>query len=218
MDAKTVELVSCAQQAAQAGNADELDRCIVTIASIHRIGTLQALDKTTDQATGNTLLHLAAANGQITAIRQIRETCFSNSLSHGRGGARRCTYTVRRNKTEGNTALHCAVTQHNLDVVRAIYRFFNDGWLPGEDSQGIPPIENATDRVDEEEDFAPSLVFLRTKNAAGRDAAGEAIVAGCEENAKWCQEVMGRLDPRGEHQAPEELERLGRFVDVLLAL
>lgn len=218
MDQSAVELLSHARQAAIDGNAKEVDRCIVTIATIHQIGTLDALDKATNKATGDTLLHLAAMHGQIGIIRQIRQTCFSRAPPWGKASARRCTYTLQPNKTNGNTALHNAVVQDDLDVVRAIYRFFNDGWLPGEDDLGESPIENATDRADEEEDYAPSLVLLAAKNAAGRDAAAQARVAGREENAKWCQEVIDRLDPRGEHQTPEELERLKQFVNILFAL
>ncbi|KAG8165944.1 hypothetical protein KVR01_004496 [Diaporthe batatas] len=118
---------------------------------------------------------------------------------------------MKPNKTEQNTALHLAARHENLDMLRAVYRLFCRGWLPGYESFGREPEEDATDRLDEEE-FGPPLVFLRTQNAAGRDAAAEARAVGREDNARWCDEVLGRLDPEGKCRTRGAMRKITEYV------
>lgn len=70
--------------------------------------------------------------------------------------------------------------------------------------------KEATDRLDEEK-FGPSLLFLRIQNAAA-----EARAAGRETNARWCENVVSRLDPEGKNHSPEALTKLPEYVNVLL--
>lgn len=188
-----------------------MHNCISAIALPNRFNQLTALDMITD-ADGNTLLHIAVQHGHIPCIRQI-QLCFSRS--HGRLTEKMRRFAMQPNKTERNTALHLAARHENLDLLRAVYRLFCDRWLPGYESHGVEPAEDATDRFDEEE-FGPPLVFLRTQNAAGRDAAAEARAVGRETNARWCEDVLSRLDPEVKHQSPEALAKLSKYVNVLL--
>lgn len=163
-------------------------------------------------ADGNTLLHIAVQHGHIPCIRQI-QLCFSKS--HGRLTEKMQRYAMQPNKTDRNTALHLAARHEDLDILRAVYRLFCDRWLPGYETNGVEPAEDATDRLDEEE-FGPPLVFLRTQNAAGRDAAAEARAVGREANARWCEDVISRLDPEAKYQSPEAMAKLSDYVNVLL--
>ena len=50
----------------------------------------------------------------------------------------------------------------------------------------------------------PGLLFLTTKNAAGREAADEARAAGHAAIAEWLDAVVSRLDPDGKRMDEEE--------------
>lgn len=157
-------------------------------------------------------------HGNISCINEVA-LCYSHRAAHGRLHGRLQRFAMRPNKTERNTAIHLAARHENLDILRAVYRMFCGVWLPGYPSFGREPEEDATDRLDEEE-FGPPLVFLRTENAAGRDAAAEARAVGRETNAKleWCEEVLGRLDPEGKYRTRVAMRKLTEYVNYLLGI
>lgn len=215
----TEQNISEAKEAARTGDADKLSSLISAIALSNvavgvSLGPFAVHEEMIIDEDGNTLLHIATMHGHIPCIRAV-QLCYSKS--HGRLTERMRRFAMRPNKTERNTALHLAARHENLDMLRAVYRMFCCGWLPGEESFGREPEEDATDRLDEEE-FGPPLIFLRTQNAAGRDAAAEARAAGREANARWCEEVMLRLDPAGKYRTREAMRKLTEYVYHLLGI
>lgn len=201
-----------AQEAARTGDAEQLHTHMAGLKLINKCGILPALDMTIDR-DGNTLLHLAALHGHIPCIHGINRY-FAKSHSRIRETKQR--FVIQPN-FEGDTCLHLAARHENPDILRAVYRLFCGELVPGDESNGMEPAEDATDRPDGEK-FGPPLVFLKTKNATGRDAAAEARAFGRDANARWCDEVVSRLDPEAKHQSPEELRRLSEYVGVLLGI
>lgn len=203
------EWIAKAQKAAEEGNAADVANALTVLGLVYRLKSLESLDATTNENTGDTLLHVAASNGHLAVIKKICDQFWSRCPDLRKRLQRYC-FATKRNKA-GNTALHLAVRQPDLDIVRAVYRFSQHDFLPGEDRYGHTPVEDLTDRIDDE-DFGPALVFLMAKNGEGRDAAAEARWAGQEANAKWCEDVIERLDPEHKYQSETELNRLRDFV------
>ncbi|KAL7912415.1 hypothetical protein GGI35DRAFT_252156 [Trichoderma velutinum] len=209
------EWITKAQRAAEGGDAAAVENALTVLGLAYHLRSLASLDATTDEHTGDTILHVAAANGHLPVIKTIADQFWSRCPDWPTRVQRYC-FATKRNKA-GNTALHLAVRQRDIEIVKAIYRFSQDDFLPGEDRYGHMPMEDRTDRIDDE-DFGPALVFLLTKNNEGRDAPAEARWAGQEPNAKWCEEVIERLDPEHKYQPEAEVNRLRDFVADLYTL
>lgn len=172
-----------------------------------------SIDEALDLETGGTVLHIAALRGHLECIKATRRSFFS-----------RCpnplmdidVYNfVTQQDFQGNTALHCAVQQGNTDIVRSVYRYASRNFFPGEEPTNCAsrPIEEAQAHdFSSEESLAKMLAFIRARNLAGRDAGAEARLAGQEANAKWCDEVVTRLDPDNKYDTDEAIQLLTQQV------
>lgn len=209
------EWIAKAQKAAKDGNAADVENALTMLGLVYHLGTFASLDATVNEDTGDTILHVAAANGHLAVIKRISAQIWSRCPDWPKRIQRYC-FAVKQNKA-GNTALHLAVRQPDIEIVRAVYRFAQNDYLPGDDRFGHTPVEDLTDRIDDE-DFGPALVFLLAKNGKGRDAAMEARWVGQEANAKWCEDVIERLDPEHKYQSEAEVNRLRDFVADLYTL
>ncbi|UKZ74725.1 hypothetical protein TrVFT333_002395 [Trichoderma virens FT-333] len=215
MPAPISDWIAKAQKAAEEGDAADVENALTMLGLVYHLGSLASLDATINENTGDTILHVAAANGRLAVIKKITTHVWSRCPDWPKR-VQRYSFATKRNKA-GNTALHLAVRQPDIDIVRAVYRFAQNDFLPGDDRYGHTPVEDLTDRIDDE-DFGPALVLLMAKNCEGRDAAAEARWMGQEANAKWCEDVIERLDPEHKHQSEAEVNRLGDFVAGLYSL
>ncbi|KAL6898419.1 hypothetical protein GGI43DRAFT_407682 [Trichoderma evansii] len=207
--------IAKAQKAAEEGNAADVENALTMLGLVYHLGSLASLDATINDNTGDTILHVAAANGRLAVIKKIADQIWSRCPDWPKRVQRYC-FATKRNKA-GNTALHLAVRQSDIEIVQAVYRFAQNDFLPGDDRYGHIPVEDLTDRIDTE-DFGPALVFLMAKNGEGRDAAAEARWIGQEANARWCEDVIERLDPERKYQSEAEASYLSDFVADLYTL
>jgi hypothetical protein len=158
-----------------------------------------------DPATGDSVLHRAAAVGNLRSMSAIQST-FGPNMGHQRGQERRYWLFMVHQNLAGDTALHAGARAGNLEGVRAVYRMFHqleasDDTISGPGSEE-PSAEfwSTGDFPDDPFFLTPALVFVCTKNQAGRDAAAEATEAGHPEITQWLNDLKQRLDPDGKRQ------------------
>ncbi|KAI0521872.1 hypothetical protein F5B22DRAFT_594419 [Xylaria bambusicola] len=149
-----------------------------------------------DPETGDSPLHRAASAGVLEAM-DVMMDCFGPNTSQRPSEERLFwTFMTHQNKA-GDTALHSAARSGQQIVVVAIYRMFHMDALPSENDDAergpdskYPAVEHVLD-WDEPE---AALLFLTTKNSAGRDAAAEARHAGHIGIAEWLEALAENLD------------------------
>lgn len=157
---------------------------------------------TIDPVTGDSVLHRAAAVGNVEEISYCCPACVRRAAKKRPREERLLWVLIVHQNLAGNTALHAAARTNNLRGAKAIYRLFHGDKLDvdierrGLDpDSSIPPAEERDLYDPDDVDYAlPSLAFIYTKNYAGRDAAAEARAAGHEDLAAWFDSLAQRLD------------------------
>lgn len=151
-----------------------------------------------DPDTGDSVLHRAAGVGNVDFLNSIR-AMFGKQLGFRPRAERLFWVLMVHQNLAGGTALHAAARTGNLRGAKAIYRLFHGDELDVDNvrrsldpDSGDPPAEDW--EWDDSGSVIPSLVFVSTKNHAGRDAAAEARVAGHEDLAAWFDSLAQRLD------------------------
>ena len=181
-----------------------------------------------DHATGDSVVHRAAAAGNIDVLNAI-PYCFGRNFGQAPENVRKLWVLVTHQNLAGNTALHAAARVGNLRGVKGVYRLFHmfecldvdDSFYDDETSRpesadtenpAEPPVEYFDWATAEEDPYShlPPLDFVCTKNRAGRDAAGEARTAGHEDLAVWLDGLVARLD-RDVMREDEEYMRVAKL-------
>jgi ankyrin repeat protein len=183
------------------GNADELAQYF------RRSGPYDPLS-IIDSATGDSTLHRAAAAGNLQAMSAIQSS-FGPNMGHQVGQERRYWLFLTHQNYAGETALHAAARAGNLVGAKGVYRIFHQMEATDDEERGPEADEpsaefwSTADFSDNPFFLVPALVFVGTKNKAGRDAATEARESGHEQVARWLQELEQRLDPLGKGKDDE---------------
>lgn len=151
-----------------------------------------------DPDTGDSVLHRAAAVGNVDFLNGIR-AMFGKQLGFRPRVERLFWVLMVHQNLVGDTALHVAARAGNFRGAKTIYRLFHGDDLDVDNvRRGLDPDSGDPSAEDWEwDDFGsviPSLVFVCTKNHAGRDAAAEARIAGHEDLAAWFDSLAQRLD------------------------
>jgi len=172
-----------------------------------------------DPVTGDSALHRAAAAGNVDALTVFMDS-FPPNPSQQPEQERRIWVLLTYQNRAGDTMLHAAARAGKLESVKGVYHMIfgyeivNDPELDSPNSD-YPPVEYwdwaDTTKYDQEFSRAP-LDFVCTKNQAGRDAAGEARVAGHEDVAVWLDEVAAKLDYEHMRDDEEYMKALRRTV------
>ena len=176
-----------------------------------RCGSSDLLLTAIDPASGDSVLHRAAAAGNIAVLNAIL-TSFGPQISQRPEQERLLWVLITHQNGAGDTALHAAAHAGNLTGVKAIYRLFHgfDYYDVDEDVED-PPVEYWDwAAMDDSYSNLPALDFVCTRNRAGRDAAGEARAAGWEDLAVWLEGLVARLDRDGM-RGDEEYMREARL-------
>lgn len=193
---------------ALAGAADKIDA--VAYAQLEAGGDL--LLAAIDPVTGDSVVHRAAAAGNLNALDAIRRS-FGKNLSQRPATERLLWLLVTHQNLVGDTALHAAARAGSLRGVIGVYRLFSrsnildvDDQMSRPDSE-VPPAEywDWNDEFSKDDPYAnrAPLDFVCTKNSAGRDAAGEARVAGHKDLAAWLDGLAARIDRDGMREDEE---------------
>ena len=178
-----------------------------------RMGASGLLMAAIDPATGDSVVHRAAAAGNLNVLHTI-PTWFGRNLSQQPEREREFWLLVTHQNRAGDTALHAAARAGNRRGVKGVYRLFHRQDCFNVDSDDDDPESAQTDppaeywdweamRDDYPYDNRPALDFVCTKNRAGRDAAGEARAAGHEDLAVWLDGLVARLDRDGMREDEE---------------
>ena len=181
-----------------------------------------------DPATGDSAVHRAAAAGNIDFLNTVLNS-WGRNFGQVPEMVRRLWVLVTHQNLTGDTALHSAARAGNLKGVKGIYRLFHkfncldvddslyddEASWPGSASNDVPaepPLEymDYSPSSDDPDANLSALDFVCMKNLAGRDAAGEARVAGHEDLAAWLDRLAGRLDHGGRRE-DEKYMRLARL-------
>jgi hypothetical protein len=168
-----------------------------------------------DPATGDSVIHRAAAAGNIDVLDAILHS-FGPNFRNVPEMERQLWVLITHQNLAGDTALHAAARAGSVRGVKGVYRLFHmmncldvdDSFYDDETSRAESadtdypteaPVEyfDWSTAEDEPDAHLPALDFVCTKNRAGRDAAGEARSAGHKDLAVWLDGLIARLDRDG---------------------
>ena len=168
-----------------------------------------------DPATGDSVIHRAAAAGNIDVLNAILLS-FGPNFRNVPEKERQLWVLITHQNLAGDTALHAAARAGSVRGVKGVYRLFHmmncldvdDSFHDDETSRAESadtdypteaPVEyfDWSTAEDEPDAHLPALDFVCTKNRAGRDAAGEARSAGHKDLAIWLHGLIARLDRDG---------------------
>lgn len=160
-----------------------------------------------DPATGDSLLHRAAAAGNVTAMDALRQ------FGRGIQGEQLSWVFITHENNAGETALHAAARAGNKMGAAAVYRAFHRMDLGGDLEDPDDPVgwvwESQEGGFPNHE---PPLAFVCTRNKQGRDAAAVAREAGFEDLALWFENLAGRLDINRQRHDEEAMRQIKRRV------
>ncbi len=190
-----------------------------------RAGPSDLLLTAIDSATGDSVIHRAAAAGNIEVLNAILSS-FGPNFRNVPEMERELWVLVTHQNLAGDTALHAAARAGSVRGVKGVYRLFHvmncldvdDSFHDDETSRAESadtdyPIEAPVEYFDwstaedEPDAHLPALDFVCTKNRAGRDAAGEARSAGHEDLAIWLDGLVAKLDRDGMSEEKDYMRK-----------
>jgi len=182
---------------------------------------LRAIDPT----TGDSVVHRAAAAGNIDVLNAIPYS-FGRNFGNVPKKVRQLWVLVTHQNLAGDTALHAAARAGSVRGVKGVYRLFHvmdcldvdDSFHDDETSRAESastdyPVEAPVEYFDwstaedEPDAHLPALDFVCTKNRAGRDAAEEARSVGHEDLAVWLDGLVARLDRDGMREDKDYMRK-----------
>jgi hypothetical protein len=180
-----------------------------------RAGPSDLLLTAIDPATGDSVIHRAAAAGNIDVLNAVLSSWGPN-FRNVPEMERQLWVLVTHQNLAGDTALHAAARAGSVRGVKGVYRLFHmmncldvddslhDDETAREESAATDypteaPVEyfDWSTAEDELDAHLPALDFACKKNRAGRNAAGEARSGGHEDLAVWLDGLVARLDRDG---------------------
>jgi hypothetical protein len=174
-----------------------------------------------DPATGDSIIHRAAAAGNLKVLHAIY-SWFGRNWASQPEKVREFWLIVTHQNLVGNTALHAAARAGNRNGVKGVYRLFHRKDCSNVDSDREDLVSGEPNIPVEYLDWEAvggynplgnrlALDFVCTKNQAGLDAAGEARAAGHEKLAVWLDGLAARIDRdgmRGDAEYMKEARRM----------
>lgn len=168
-----------------------------------------------DPATGDSMLHAIVKAGNLDGLYAIQETF----------GRTPCTSVDRvaqllltHQSHEGKTALHSAVDTGRIQMVRALIRLFYFSGIadsldtPGQRRAG----EGFSVRDIELNQLSPyhvrAVLFVDTKDKAGRNVAAEARANGHDDVADFLEDFLFRMDPKGRRMQTDYRRRMEEYL------
>jgi hypothetical protein len=190
-----------------------------------RAGPSDLLLTAIDPATGDSVVHRAAAAGNINGLDAIISS-FGPNFRKVPGKERELWVLVTHQNLAGDTALHSAARAGSVRGVKGVYRLFHimdfldiddslhddeSSWpeTAATDCPAEAPVEyfDWSTAEDEPDAHLPALDFVFKKNRAGHDAAEEARSAGHEDLAVWLDGLIARIDRDGMREDKDYMQK-----------
>ncbi|PFH55129.1 hypothetical protein XA68_10648 [Ophiocordyceps unilateralis] len=165
-----------------------------------------------DSATGDSVLQIAVRAGSLEGVEKILDR-FGRSRGRFAQWSRHALF-VHRNKA-GDNCLHMAARKGILDLLIMVYRAIDD------DGSWPAPWEHDTPNVPEnrvygysalDESSSEHLLMLLTENSHGRTPAAEARAAGHDSLAQFLDDIVERLDPKGDRRSEAGMAKMLEIV------